>query len=79
MTFVRKSFNDVVDYVKNLKGAMQVVQAKSLANKYQNAESFNGSYSLGYKHYIYLAQPIYPTPKASTGSHFWGYSEDLSY
>lgn len=47
MTYTRKTFNVVVNYIKKVEGVKQVGQQKVLAKKYQNVGNFGGFYSMG--------------------------------
>lgn len=47
MTFTWKIFNEVIDFVKNVKGMRQDGQAKTWAIKAKSICNFQGSYSRG--------------------------------
>lgn len=77
MTSIGNSFNDVVDYVKKLKGFEQVGRAKSLAEKSQNAGNFNGSYSKGHSQQAHMNFLIQSALPASTGGHSGAIQQSL--
>lgn len=53
-----KIFNEVIDYVKKIKGVQQLGQAKALAQRSKNAGNFSGSYSKGSSQQVYSTRPI---------------------
>ncbi|KAH0652758.1 hypothetical protein KY289_030436 [Solanum tuberosum] len=69
MTFARRSFNEVTDYVKKAEGVRRDGQAKVWAKRAKNLGNFQGSYSKGSGRTTLAAKSIQSAMPASIGNY----------